>query len=269
MEKVLVVGCSFSNGSYETRVPSGWGELPRDERVSPIGWYDHLDCFVDRNIDVYSMPGLGWLSYAHLIRNLADGGKLSEYDTLIIQETFEPRVHLLGELFMHGFKESDAVERKTKVKHLSYQHPPNATVMTCNAHDGVVFYKTQAANNRDAYALPSIIAKKVTADLHGSGHVQSLLLGSQMLVQKIAEAAGIQLLVISFADPSMRCVDGATTGPIRLIDNVYSNICLPSRDQYLTDPSREYESYSGHLTENGNAMLGNRFSYLIKKLMRS
>lgn len=265
--KVLILGCSFSNGSYEAKVPSKWGELAQDERVSSFGWYDGLACFSDRSIDVYSMPGLGWLAYAHLIRSLDEQGKLAEYDTLIIQETFEPRVYLMGDLFLSGFIESDKIDRTLNIRHLSYQHPPGATVMSSNANEGVVFYKTLAKNNNDAFLLPGSLSNRIVSDLSESGFIRTILLSSQALVESITKKQNIRMILLSFADPCMPCDPDGKSNPVRIINNVYSEFCLPKRNEYLTDPTPDFESYGGHLTRNGNELLGSRFDFLIKRLL--
>ncbi len=265
-KKVLIIGCSFSNGSYETRFSGKLGDAPTAEHVSSIGWYDHLEVLNGRSMDVYSMPGLGWLAYAHFIKGLRDAGALSQYDLLIIQETFEPRFSILGgNQFMLEFVQSEQDDSRTMdIRHMRYRGSPSA-VMTCNPHDGVSFYKDFVSKNKDAYSLPRSIANRVVVDISESAFMQTMLAGAQHLVSDIVKEAKLKVIVISFSDPHMRCADYIDQGPYRLMHSVYPDICLHSRGEYLTDPSNDAEGYGGRLTLNGNRMLGMRFNHLLKK----
>lgn len=268
-KKVLIIGCSFANGSYESKVSGKLGEGPTDERISSIGWYDHLEILGDRKIDVYSMPGLGWLAYAHLLRELSSSGSLLQYDLLLIQETFEPRFNLLGNQFMSEFLESKEDSRTLDIRHMCYKGSPSTAMMTCNAHDGVSFYKDFVSKNRDAHTLPRSVADRLMVDISGSEFVRTMLISSQELVSMLAREAGIKIVVVSFSEPHMACKHSIVEGPYRLMHNIYPEICLHARNEYLTEPSRESESYGGRLTLNGNKLLGLRFNHLLKKIIQT
>lgn len=269
-KKVLIIGCSFSSGSYETRISGKLGDPPRDELISSIGWYDHLEVLKDRKIDVYSMPGLGWLAYAHFVACMKDSGTLSDYDLIIIQETFEPRFSVLGNQFMSEFFESPTESDRTMdIRHLRYRGSPSTMMMTCNPHDGVSFYKDFVSSGRDAHSLPSDIANRFNVDMAASSFVGSLLRAGQNMVTDMVTELGIKVMVVSFDEPSMRCAEYIDQGPVNVIHSIYSSICLHSRDEYLTAPSRGPETYAGRLTLNGNRLLGMRFDHLFKRLLQS
>lgn len=266
-KKVLVIGCGFSSGSYESKQPTRLGELITDELASTIGWYDHLDVLQGRTIDVYSMPNLGWLAYAHLLRGLRDSGELALYDLLIIQETYEPRFAILGNQFMPEFVQMalpPGENRQLDLKHWCYRASPNNLIMTCD--DTVSFYRDFVSRNIDAHRVPQVVAEKVLADIASSSHVNTMLFGSQSFAMQMAKEAGMQTIVISFFDPCIPCVETMDRGPVRVMSNVYQDICLPNRELYLTTPTRDSGSLGGRLTRDGNAKLGNLFNDRIKAL---
>ena len=85
MNKVLIIGCSFSEGWYELV-----GE--EEEVYRDYGWYDELPN--NNQYTVYSHAGGGYLNYAHLLYQLRNSGELQQYSKCIIQETWEPRICL-------------------------------------------------------------------------------------------------------------------------------------------------------------------------------
>lgn len=267
-KKVLVIGCEFSSGSYETHQPEKLGDMPRDQHVSSVGWYDHLDCLDGRSIDVYSMPGLGWLAYAHFLRGLRDSGMLAQYGLLIVQETFEPRFGILGNRFQSEFSESPTVDRKLDLQHWCYRGSPSTMIMTCD-ETGISFYKDFVSRNIDAHKVPKLVADEVLADISASNYIQTLLVASQTLVSNIVFELGLQMIVVSFSGSHLPCVDCIDQGPVNISSDVYSGVCLPNRGDYLTMPTKEPGSRGGRLTLLGNQNLGNRFNELIKPLLSS
>ena len=267
-KKVLVIGCEFSSGSYETRQPERLGDMPRDEHVSSIGWYDYLDCLDGRAIDVYSMPDLGWLAYSHFLRNLRDSDSLAQYDLLIVQETYEPRFGILGNQFTSEFAESPASDRKLNLRHRCYRGSPSTMVMTCD-ESGISFYKNFVSRNIDAHRVPRLVAEEVLSDISDSSYVQTLLHASQLLVRNMAAELGLRMLVVSFSTPHIPCVDQIEHGPVNLLSDVYPAVCLPNRDDYLTLPTKGIGARGGRLTLQGNQLLGNKINELIKASLPS
>ena len=97
MENVLIIGCSHSQGSYRTITQTDnvkeW-EIARGE-ICPRhdnGWWSFVNLLQSCDVTVLSIPGGGYMSYYEVLHMLNQGNKLNNFDTLIIQETDEPRV---------------------------------------------------------------------------------------------------------------------------------------------------------------------------------
>jgi hypothetical protein len=90
MKKILILGCSFTVGSYELcdltnekdRKP--W-EAP-DKYVNHKGWWYFVDYFKDKDVTVVACSSLGYWAYYQLILFLNENKKL-DYDEIWIQET--------------------------------------------------------------------------------------------------------------------------------------------------------------------------------------
>ena len=87
----LVIGCSFSQGSYTSKYD--WDintneKYLRDSVDTIEGWYNFLGL---DNLIVYGLGSYGYLGYSELFKTI----DLSNIDQCIIQETFEPRVHFI------------------------------------------------------------------------------------------------------------------------------------------------------------------------------
>jgi len=90
MKKCLILGCSFSAGAYYINMDRMDRNIP--EEPDPLtGYYAFIDA--DVQYTVYSVLAGGYLNYAML---LSDGTiNVDEYDFVLIQESFEPRVHTI------------------------------------------------------------------------------------------------------------------------------------------------------------------------------
>ena len=90
MKKCLILGCSFSAGAYYINMDRMDRNIP--EEPDPLtGYYAFIDA--DVQYTVYSVLAGGYLNYAML---LSDGTiNVDEYDFILIQESFEPRVHTI------------------------------------------------------------------------------------------------------------------------------------------------------------------------------
>jgi hypothetical protein len=93
MDKVLIIGCSFSAGWYELQIEYPHISKVMEEKVfHDYGWYDELPGH--NQYTVYAHPGGGYLNYAYLLYQLYNSGELQKYSKCIIQETWESRISL-------------------------------------------------------------------------------------------------------------------------------------------------------------------------------
>jgi hypothetical protein len=91
MKKCLILGCSFSSGSYYLDFTDGF---PPEQPAPKTGYYSFID-IPDIHYTIYSIDAGGYLNFASLFADdTAQRINLKEYDFVIIQETFEPRIHI-------------------------------------------------------------------------------------------------------------------------------------------------------------------------------
>jgi hypothetical protein len=102
MKECLVLGCSFSAGSYikDDRF-SGTNDnfqnqIWQEKLDNRIGWYSYVDWLKDYNITVISTLAQGYATWAQFVHHLDNTGRLKRrYDKILIQETWEPRITFL------------------------------------------------------------------------------------------------------------------------------------------------------------------------------
>lgn len=93
-KRVLVVGCSFTSGYYYKIPVDPKHPWKAPEEVDhTYGWYDELP--KQHSYDVYAHPGGGYLQYVMLLTNKIN---INDYDMVLIQETFEPRLSIDTEI---------------------------------------------------------------------------------------------------------------------------------------------------------------------------
>ena len=92
MKKILIFGCSFTQGSYK---PAEWSNRSKWEAPNTIknyhGWWYFVDYFKDKDVTIVANSGQGYWSYYQILLYLNEENKL-DYDEIWIQETLEPRI---------------------------------------------------------------------------------------------------------------------------------------------------------------------------------
>jgi len=102
MKKVLILGCSFSTGSFDN-----------DDNLiekSP-GWFNFIDVLKDYHVTVFACPGMGFLAWAQLIIML----KIEHYDMVIVQGTQEPRPNVIDEKKFEFGQRTDFIKDKHNI----------------------------------------------------------------------------------------------------------------------------------------------------------
>ena len=99
MKNILILGCSFTAGSYQSLskklsknvLSLSPNLIPKDELILPRhGWWYFVDYFKDNNVTVIAFFAQGYWAYYQILLYLEEQNKL-EYDEIWIQETLEPR----------------------------------------------------------------------------------------------------------------------------------------------------------------------------------
>jgi hypothetical protein len=86
--KVLIFGCSFSQGNYifdET--------IPKEKCIHDGGWWSYVDCLKNAQKDIFATGGCSYNAWTLLYDYYI---KSKNYDLCLIQETGEPRAALLN-----------------------------------------------------------------------------------------------------------------------------------------------------------------------------
>ena len=99
--KCLVLGCSFTSGSYIlnpewTGSGNDWkNEIWQEELETRTGWYSYVDWLKEFDTTVIASPGMGYVTWAQLLHGLEVTNKIKNYQKIMIQETLEPRITFL------------------------------------------------------------------------------------------------------------------------------------------------------------------------------
>mgnify|MGYP001198811339 FL=1 len=113
MQKLIILGCSISWGSYVPNDTSIDGPFEQFEKGSR-GWYHFVDWIKDYDTTVFPCPGMGYLAWTQII-NIID---LSIYDKIIIQETSEPRTWLLNEQKLEQSFKTNFIDQTTIIDNI-------------------------------------------------------------------------------------------------------------------------------------------------------
>ena len=104
MKKILILGCSYSSGSWEPYLNEEEKTLkkytsscygPADKLIkNSKGWYHFVDYFKDKDVTVIPIQGEGYFTWYQVLLMLDETNKLN-YDEIWIQETWEPRISFI------------------------------------------------------------------------------------------------------------------------------------------------------------------------------
>lgn len=133
MRNVLIIGCSHSRGSYFIDNKTGMESV---DRSGPGGWWSFIPALKDYKKTVYANGGVGWIWYAEILHQLSQEDNLLNYDMCIIQETYEPRLHITNsaEYAIYNFKQCNTTLHDSTVADSSLfsNHPPNYDMIIKN-----------------------------------------------------------------------------------------------------------------------------------------
>ena len=88
-KKILILGCSFTAGSYEPCYIENRASWQAPDRIKNYkGWYFYTDYFKNKDVTVIACTGQGYWSYYQILCFLRQENKLN-YNEIWIQETLE------------------------------------------------------------------------------------------------------------------------------------------------------------------------------------
>ena len=97
----LVLGCSFTSGSYMlnpewTGSSNDWkNEIWQEKLETRTGWYSYVDWLKEFDTTVIATPAQGYVTWAQILHGLEVTDKIKNYQKIMIQETMEPRITFL------------------------------------------------------------------------------------------------------------------------------------------------------------------------------
>lgn len=256
-KKVLILGCSLTQGSYAHNEQS----YTKEAIVSSYGWYDSLKCLKDLEIDVFAFGGGGYTTFAETLADLDCSGKLKDYSMLIIQETNEPRFILRKQDFSwledsYRVKSKDIKERELSIRHrTAFSLPPQSVFSMsptsfdaiCERHYGIT-------------SLPT----NFRLDILESSTYKNLVKFSLAYINQTIEQYNLKCFVFSLFEPSANSKNLSNATRLDLPLNLYYEI----KNDSLKNLSSENElsgSYLRHFSNLGHKKLGEIINDSLKK----
>ena len=254
-KKVLILGCSFSQGSYARDETSPI----KESIVSSYGWYDSLKCLENLEIDVFGFGGGGYTMFAETLADLHHSGILKDYSMIIIQETSEPRFVLRKKDFSWREDSSKEIEgRELSIQHRSAFASDLAQSVFSNRES---IFK-QVWTERYSIKLPD----NLTLDILESSTYKNLVKFSLVYINQIIEQYNLKCLVFSLFDPIANSENLPKATRLDLPSNLYYEI----KNDSLKNLSSEIElprSYLRHFSNLGNKKLGEIINESLKKII--
>ena len=112
-EKCLILGCSFSLGTYiynddwegkKNKLERNGAKGTREGDVGDgeekhdfyeKGWYHYVDWLKDYDVTIITTPGQGYATWYQILYFMDEHKSLKKYSKIIIQETYEPRISFI------------------------------------------------------------------------------------------------------------------------------------------------------------------------------
>lgn len=261
-KKVLILGCSFSAGSYKYNP-----QRKMSLNYSSIGWYDYLLSLRDYEIDVYGMSGFGYLAYSEIIRKLNVSGQLKQYNIVIVQETFENRLHFLKNNFLSSIIEPSWMknikndehknERILKIKSYTSSPQKHAVVTFSNTEMFKRFLKEQYDVN---VTIPED-AKNIWDKSDTPPHI---VIAAKIFIERTLKNANIPMYVFSMWQNIANMYEHDHIWTKSLCnDHLYEKLIINNDAHYVL------EEEWPHQTLEGNKVLGKHIDANLTRFIRS
>lgn len=253
-KKILILGCSYSAGSYHvtynhsTHINRGMPDGGNEEcKPGSFGWYNYIDKLKGHETLVISFPGCGLMGYAQALFHFEKANSkkftkhvLKDFDYIIIQESYEPRVWLGTDLI---FEEAErTVFEGHQIERMTLDHKLGITFYRGALHgkDHIM----RGTDNR-IYNLFHIIAYNIN-------HLRNPLYRDDSFLKILAEFSGnfIENLCDKYNIQGYR---------FNLFEDVSPSHLKKSKFKRLNAPKLATLSdymVKTHLTEEGNEYIG-------------
>lgn len=248
--KLLILGCSFTQGSYTVDPKDKLREIIE----SNYGWYDKLDFFKDKKVDIYASGGCGLTTYASILNKLDRDGILNQYDTVIIQETSEPRLSLFNKNHTWMINKPSEIYnlRFLNITHYStFANFPHVVFCVHPYALDWIFKNYELEETNDKYKL-DLLSSPTLDDLvdHSKTHIK-FLLEKHKIKTYVFGLFGYHLTDTFFHR-------------LPLSPNLYDFIMNYSIT-CLSSPEPNTKHLSKHFSKYGNEVLGNMVNSALKE----
>lgn len=251
MSNVLILGCSFTGGSYTLSTDGIRPENLYDGR----GWYHFIPQLAGHKVTVYSFGAGGYGVWAQLLCDLAKFGELDHVDHVIISETYEPRWVLIRRDATRDVTHWDDQGVSVDL----WRYYPNDYMVMCYYPDILRDVL------RDRYGIGARDdVTQFIMDVGDSSSIETSVEISHTYVRQLLCGMGIPITLVSWNDPVMPADGGSV---VRLMDHVYDEILRPDPAQYLTWIPRDRNCWP-HQTYEGNRAIGQRLGQLLGDRIR-
>lgn len=245
MNKVLILGCSFSAGNWaliESRNEE-WAEELHDD----YGWYDELP---DNNeYTVYSHIGGGYLNYAYILQQI----DLTQYSKCIIQETWEPRVCVYA-----NANDYNVTHRNNITQYQKQGMKDFVKIMARSDMTPMV----ERLEERHFTKLDLSIRNYLT-NVGESVYFNTAVSSCAIAINNILEDANISAWRFSVTEPSAR-IELPYCKHIKEIDITEDMLTIFDLHRTGSGYPEPINSYCGHLTKTGTQMLGQAVANKLK-----
>lgn len=242
-KQVLILGCSYSLGSYTLDLD----HIVNESCDKGHCWYDYLPKEYDYT--VYSFPGGGYLNYATLLDNDFD---FTKFDYCIIQETWEPR-HTL----CYPDQSTTLVSQRDNITQYCFDGDKKIFVTALNKNPAMVklIEKSQGIDISDPNLLEWLY--KVGFE---NGHATTMVRSYIVLINRFLRESNIPTYAFSMSGRHFTIHDHVQ----------YLDVSEKVRDRiWFKD---EYQNFSknfiGHFNHAGMTELGKIVSAEVAKVLK-
>lgn len=251
MKKALILGCSFTSGSYEKDLESG-----RDYAYTSLGWYDYISCLKKYDTTVYGFGGCGYQTFSYIIHRYFVTKKLKQFDLIIIQETFDPRISILDIKFINKLFDIGNIDTRS-LNITSRQRGSGTTITVSDLHN----FTKQMHNRGDIICEYN---KTLDEEWLLSDTGPQIVVNSKGYIETICEMLGIPVFVFSMGPGINKKFNSPDFWIQRLPiqDRLYHTLIK-------TDPSYYVENVPHpHQTLEGNKVLGQTINNALNTIIK-
>jgi hypothetical protein len=245
MKRCLILGCSFSLGSWEY-------DGKKENRIpNSIAWYHNILPEDEWTITVASHPAGGYIQYASLISM----HKLSEIDLVIIQETWEPRILLTESNELNRYNTDSTIY--DNVEFLIH----NSNNWLFQPHMQAPEHKKLINRINAKYNCDINNTLKYLYDISNCFEAKTLIHSTQLYCDNVLK--GLKIPSYSFCYPAV--------GPEPMYEHIQKLTSTTVEDLFFYD-SRYHNfntdtGFIGHMNEEGNMAISKWIGPLIREIV--